>query len=374
MSQRFIQGRGCSLQLENVLGQSSVHKFFLVCGKSLDRQPVWESIQKASMPFVRFDAFSSNPLYEDVEKGVALFRKEHCDCVVAIGGGSTTDVAKCIKLFSSMDEGNGPYLLQQSKTNDIPLVAMPTTSGTGSESTHFAVVYCHGEKQSVSHESLLPSIVFLDPQFLETLPLYQKKCTMLDALCQAIESWWSIRSNEESITWSKKAIPLILDNIDGYLENEEQSNANMLLAANYAGRAINITTTTAPHAMSYKLTSLFHIPHGHAVAICLPEVWGYMNTHLMDCVDTRGTRYVECTFREIATVLRADSIEDAISWFHRMLTRLNITNPTCCDGAVIGSLGESVNLQRLKNNPILLSKQALLHLYQIVLWPKEGNI
>lgn len=145
------------------------------------------------MPCAVFQGFSSNPKYEDVLRGVEAFRAENCDAVVAVGGGSSLDVGKCIKLFARMDPEQD-CLAQPLQENGVPLAAVPTTAGTGSESTHFAVVYVNGEKRSVASTAALPDLAILDADALDTLPLYQKKCTLLDALCQGIESAWSVRS------------------------------------------------------------------------------------------------------------------------------------------------------------------------------------
>lgn len=141
-------------------------------------------------PHVEFAEFTPNPLYEQVVKGVELFNNNKCNCIVAVGGGSTIDVAKCIKLYCKMNPGEN-FLLQEKKDSQIPLYAVPTTAGTGSESTKHAVIYYEGSKQSISHESIIPNVVILEPSLLKSLPVYQKKCTMLDALSQAIESFWS---------------------------------------------------------------------------------------------------------------------------------------------------------------------------------------
>ena len=154
-------------------------------------------------------------------------------------------------------EAKDPFLEQDYRENGIPLMALPTTAGTGSESTRYAVIYHKGEKLSVTHGSLVPKYAFLEPSVLKSLPLYQKKCSMLDAQCQALESWWSVNATDQSISYAKQSITLVLEHLDGYLANESTGNAGMLLASNWAGRAINITQTTAPHAMSYKITSLF---------------------------------------------------------------------------------------------------------------------
>lgn len=122
---------------------------------------------------VEFAAFTPNPLYEQVCGGVELFNKEDCELIVAVGGGSTIDVAKCIKLFSKLDP-IANYLSQDTFDSDIPLIAVPTTAGTESESTCHAVIYFEGVKQSISHTSILPNYAVFEPSLLKTLPVYQK--------------------------------------------------------------------------------------------------------------------------------------------------------------------------------------------------------
>ena len=185
--------------------------------------------------------FQPNPLYENVLSGLECYRKNSCNAIIAVGGGSAMDVAKCIKLYSNMqgDGEDGSYLKQKILPNEIPFLAIPTTSGTGSEATRFAVIYFNGVKQSVSDYSCIPGTVLLDAGMLKTLPQYQKKSTMLDALCHAIESFWSVNSTRESKNYSREAIEIVIKNLDAYLENKEEGNAEMLIAANTAGKAIN---------------------------------------------------------------------------------------------------------------------------------------
>ena len=305
-------------------------KTLLVCDGAFDFLGI-----ELPCEFVRFSDFKSNPLHEDARKGASVLRENNCDFILAIGGGSSIDTAKYVKY---LDRAN------------TPIMAVPTTSGTGSEATHFAVIYKDGEKHSIADERLLPDFVILQPATLKTLPVYQKKCTMLDAFCQAIESWWSQRATSESIVYSQKSIKLILDNMESYLQNEEEGNKNMLTASNYAGKAINITTTAAPHAMSYKLTSLYGLPHGHAVALCLPKVWKYMKN-----------------FNEIARALGKQDSEEAVSFFEQLLQSLGILPPENASIDDLDILTNSVNAQRLQNNPIRLDENTIRILYKEIL-------
>lgn len=331
-------------------------RFLLVRDAAFGSLPIRDFF--SGLDAVPFAEFTPNPLYEQVCEGVELFRRSGCELIVAVGGGSAMDVAKCIKLYCRMDPAVN-YLKQPMQDTGVPLIAVPTTAGTGSEATRHAVIYYDGEKQSVSHPSIVPDAAVLEPTVLKTLPLYQKKCTMMDALCQAIESWWSVGSNDESIGYSRRAVEMIRDNWEAYIfADDEDAAARIMEAANLAGRAINITATTAAHAMSYKLTSMFRLPHGHAVAVCLPEVWNYMLDHTADCIDPRGEEHLTARLDEIASLLSPAQFRD-------MMDRLALGGPTCADPQTkLDTLAASVNPVRLKNNPVALSAEVLKDMYR----------
>lgn len=365
MGQKILADSGWHKALSCELAEIGLKKLLLVCGGSYDRLSIQENIETLPVRFVRFSGFSPNPKYEEVSAGVELFRAERCDGILAVGGGSAMDVAKCIKLYCRMDR-RWNYLEQEPTDTGVPLIAFPTTAGTGSESTHFAVIYYHGIKQSVTHESILPDCVVLEPAVLDRLPLYQKKCTMLDALCQGIESWWSVKSTPESIGYARRAVETIWEKWHAYImDADESAAAEVMLAANYAGRAINITQTTAPHAMSYKLTSLYGLPHGHAVAVCLPIVWEYMLAHTDKTVDKRGQAYLQGVFHDIAAALGCDSAEKAISWFCELMASLEMGRPEGKDK--LDELAAAVNPVRLKNSPVPLSSNVLRGMYERIL-------
>ena len=134
------------------------------------------------------------------------------------------------------------YLQQDFSDSGIPLVAIPTTAGTGSESTRFAVIYHQGVKQSVTHPSIIPNYAILEPAVLSSLPVYQKKCTVLDALCQGIESWWSINSTPQSHKLSCEAVRTLVDNIEPYIFEHS--------AAAAAPRSAAPPTAPSPHPLA----------------------------------------------------------------------------------------------------------------------------
>lgn len=357
--------------LDGILDSAGCRKILMVTDSSFPFLNIKETILNTAVERVIFDDFSPNPMYEDVQKGIELFCKEGCDSILAIGGGSSIDVAKCIKLAVLAKQGCEsliPPLVKEQIEIDgarIPFIAIPTTAGTGSESTHNAVMYYKGDKQTVTNEGILPHYAILDSTVLATLPLYQKRCTMMDALCQGIESWWSVNSTVESHEYSKKAIELISLHWHKYIfEADSYAASQIMLAANYAGRAINISATTAAHAMSYKITSLYNMPHGHAVAVCLPEVWDYMIQHPNGCVDSRGVEYMTDVFNKIAHSMGVESAKEAVVLFRNMMTELQLENPVADNRMEeLTVLASSVNPIRLKNNPVELNSQILRALY-----------
>ena len=360
--------------LPQILKSIGCKKLFLVIDASYPYLNIKDSIESLDVAKkVKFSDFTPNPLYEQACTGHDLLKQSHCDTIMAIGGGSAIDVAKCIKLAALSKEGTTaliPPLVSQHVPIDratLPLIAIPTTAGTGSESTHNAVIYYEGAKQTVTNDGILPDFAILEPSVLYTLPLYQKKCTMMDALCQGIESWWSVNSTVESRNYSKKAVELIMAHWRQYLfNNDPEATYQIMLAANFSGRAINIAQTTAAHAMSYKITSLFKLPHGHAVAVCLPEIWEYMLGHPQNCKDQRGQSHVSGIFEEIAHGMGAQSPAEAIKAFRMMMEELQLHQPsTDADlQSAINILSQSVNPVRLKNNPVELDSKTIIMLYQ----------
>lgn len=350
--------------IEKALEVVSSRQYLLVCDTSFPFLPIKDKLNSNAV----FNQFTPNPLYEQVCKGVEMFNTNNCDTIVAIGGGSTIDVAKCIKLYCKMDPLVN-YLQQEMKDSGVPLIAIPTTAGTGSESTRYAVIYFEGKKQSVTHESIVPNFAILEPKLLKTLPLYQKKCTMMDALCQGIESWWSVNSTVESMSLSKFAVQMIMQYWEDYIFHyTDEAAEGIMTAANYAGRAINITQTTAPHAMSYKLTSLYGLPHGHAVALCLPEVWHYMLAHPEQCIDKRGSDYLTSVFTDIARALECSSADEAADFMRTLLKDLELERPKADHKVIeLEILTSSVNLVRLKNNPVALSDEIVSSIYNTII-------
>lgn len=372
MEQKIITPGENYKGLDDWIQETGCKKILLVCDGSIWYQKAFnahlEEIDKMGVEMVGFRDFQPNPLYENVQAGVELFREEKCDAIIAVGGGSAMDVAKCIKLYGNLPGTgeNGSWLNAEYVANDIPFLAMPTTAGTGSEATRYAVIYYENKKQSVTSESFIPDTVLMDPNCLITLPLYQKKATMCDALCHAIESFWSVNSTDESKEYSRLAIELVIENMDGYLEDTEEGRKKMLLAANTAGKAINITQTTAGHAMCYKITSLFSSAHGHAAILCDRMLFPWMLENTDKCIDPRGEQYLKNVFCEIGYAMGCETPELAVEKLKGIFKKLELEVPIATE-AQFEELKTSVNPVRLKNHPIALDMETIDTLYHRIL-------
>lgn len=368
--QKILQASEDYREIDAYLRDNHIRNIFLVCDSAISflriNMYLEELPERLGIAVYRFMDFQPNPQYESVAEGVRIFKEQNSDLVMAVGGGSAMDVAKCIKLYANMNPQRN-YLEQPIVANNIPLFAVPTTAGTGSEATKYAVIYYNGEKQSVTDNSCIPATVLMDASALKTLPEYQKKSTMLDAFCHAVEAFWSIHSTDESRAYAENAIQLILKNMDAYISNDNTGNANMLYAAHLAGKAINITQTTAGHAMCYKMTSLYGIAHGHAAALCVDVLWPYMIDHADRCIDPRGSLHLKRVFAQLGQIMGCDDAHGGAAKFHSLLKYLEIVAPHVNDVADLSTLVQSVNPVRLKNNPVELDSVSVDMLYRQIL-------
>ena len=221
-----------------------------------------------------------NPLDKDVQAGVEAYRKAGCDLLVAVGGGSSIDSGKTIGAIVS-NGGRTQDLLDASavKKGLPPFIAVPTTAGTGSEATIYAVITDSGthEKLILFSPKLLPTVAILDPELSLTLPAEQTAFTGLDALTHAIEAYTTKVSNPISDALACNAIELV----GRYLERAHrqgtdlEARAGMLLASHLAGIAFSNADLGSVHTMGEVLAGACSIPHGAAMGIFLPYIMEY---------------------------------------------------------------------------------------------------
>ena len=332
--------------MNRFLGNLPRTRILLVCGKNsfqASGAEAWFS-QAGLNSFTRFDDFSTNPKEEDLIRGVELFQQIQAEATLAVGGGSSLDMAKAINYFGSTGSNLDDFLEMRipSSPSLKPLMAIPTTAGTGSEATHFAVLYRGHSKFSVADPSILPSHVWLAPEFTMSMNPYQTACTGMDALAQGIESFWAKGATPASKEYARQAIRLAQQNLlQAVISPTPENRTQMMEAAFLAGAGINISKTTAAHAFSYILTSEFGLPHGHAVALLLPFFAGY---HQQAGITLEG--------------VTQDGLCSLLQQIH--LARSLPVNASTLTSILL----DNVNIERLSNNPVPVTKEMIAAIAQ----------
>jgi len=261
-------GRGAVARLPAVLRDLAATRVLVVHGTtSYDRcgaAPVVGSLPRW-WPTAHYAAARPNPTVELVAAGLAYAREVAPDTVVGIGGGSALDLAKAIAVLSTQDGEPAAYLAGRRELDGgrHRLVLVPTTCGSGSEVTRFATVYSGHEKRSLDHPSLYADVALVDPAVSASVPPEPAAAAGADALAQAVESWWAVAGTPTSRDLARRAVGLLAPALGG------GPGGDLALGATLAGAAIDLTRTTAAHALSYPLTARLGIPHGLAVALHL---------------------------------------------------------------------------------------------------------
>ena len=316
----------------------------------------------------RISDFQTNPAKADVLRIIEELKSIDDTVIIAVGGGSAMDVAKLIKGFKGQPDLLDAVLHggETFKPSEIELFAIPTTAGSGSEATHFAVVYDGKVKFSVAHKDLRPTASWMVSKVLESAGLDVKGAAAMDAFSQAIESYWCIHSTDESKQYAQEAITLLWANMEAaLLENDSSAWEKLAYASHLAGKAINISKTTAPHAISYALTAYYGVKHGHGAGLMIPAIWKY-NAAVTeeDVQDARGVAYVQNTMQELNDFIGCTSPEAAAEDIQQKMQVIGLST----DLAELGINSETdietviengFNPQRVVNNPRCLTEKAL---------------
>ncbi len=370
MQREFI-GRGQISALGQELSRMGARNILLVtqkesyktCGAS---EALAQILQAFDVKI--FNDFNPNPVFEDAMAGVNIYNEKGCDTIIAVGGGSSIDIAKSINALQAHQGDEYAIAIGKIKLSNplAPLIAIPTTAGTGSEATHFAVLYVDGKKYSLASRLLQPNVAIVDANFTGSLPPYIAACTGFDALCQSIESYWAVAANNESRKNASRAIALLESNLANAVNQQSrEAQENVLTAANFAGKAINVSKTTAPHALSYTITSEYGIAHGHAVALTLGEFFIlHSNSNRQKPINPKiNNSEFQNIMQNLYRLLKVNNARQAKEkWYALMqecglgpcLNTCNINTEEDYNKIVAG-----VNLERLGNHPIELTSEIL---------------
>ena len=346
------RGRGSISKTPDLLEKLGINRPLIVGSKHLTGTLMKKVPVLLTMPV--FSEYHPNPEIQDAVPGAEMFRKEKCDGLLSLGGGSAMDTAKAIKAILFAGSAEKALAADYPEKMSLPHLAIPGTAGTGAEATQNAVVYLGNKKMSLSHPQLRPDGVILDAELLDTLPEYHKKSAALDALSQGIESYWSRSATEDSRVHAFLAILGVLDNLNAYLSGDPHAAEEILDASFQSGKAIQITRTTAAHAMSYQLTKQMGIAHGHACFLTLPVLWEEM----------QNQDEMKSILKDLSGKMRLGDPQMVPRLLRGILYDLEMTVPDLPDAAMLDSLAASVDPDRLGNHPVKMSQEEIRNVYK----------
>lgn len=236
---------------------------------------ITKSLIDISMDYAVYTDIKAEPTQENVYEALDVYNRNNCDFVIAFGGGSCLDTAKAVAVLAT--NKTTIEAIGEKKVVDfnegVPLIALPTTAGTGSEVTDVTVITnTHTDvKMMMKDVKFLPNIAIVDSDFTLTVPAKVTSATGLDALCHALESYVSVRANEMTQMFSLQAIKKIMENLTRAYQNGSDSEAReqMSIASTEAGIAFSNASVTLIHGMSRPIGALFHVPHGISNAMLL---------------------------------------------------------------------------------------------------------
>ncbi len=241
---------------------------------------VTDILASNDVDFVIFDGITGEPTDKMIDSGLAVYQNEGCDFLVAVGGGSPIDSMKAIAALVTSSGSINDYLGKVITTPTPPMVAVPTTSGTGSEATQFTIITNTDQdiKMLLKGAVLMPDIAVVDPAFTMTAPKSVTAATGLDALCHAAEAYTSKKAQPLTDSYALSAIKKIFKYLPVCYNQGDDVNARaqMSQAALEAGVAFNNASVTVIHGMSRPIGALFHVPHGISNAMLLCECFGYV--------------------------------------------------------------------------------------------------
>jgi len=304
---------------------------------------------------------SPNPGAETIDKGVRHSIQKRVELIIGLGGGSALDAAKSIALMTTQKFSIQAAFQKNEKDfkKGLPYIAIPTTAGSGGEVTKWASIWNHEvkKKQSLVHSFMYPAYSIIDPTLMLNMPKRITAVTALDALCHAIEAFWSKKANPISDEFAQKATCLIVNNLPlaikypGTLKYRDA----LARASLFAGIAFSQTKSTACHAISYPLTSYYKIPHGLACAISLPHLYEF------------NKKAMKGKAAKIAQWFKCNSVDRGGSSIANFIKNLNLPLYLSEMNVKIDNIEKvfeySLRSDQIKNNPRKISKK---NLYKIV--------
>jgi len=351
---------------EKYLINKKIKRIFILTGKNSYFKSKADKILKNCIKDKEIQLYFKESYYPEItelKKIIRSLKKFNPDLILAVGGGSVLDYAKMANVLKLNDNLNRDIVKSNYKVHKkfFKLLAIPTTAGSGAEVTANSVIYVNKKKYSIEHEELKPDYFFIIPELIITANKNIKSSAGFDAISQSLESLISVRSNSKSILFAKQSLMLSFKNYLSYINKPTINNTfNMALAANLSGKAISITKTTAPHALSYPFTAHFNISHGHAVSLTLND---FMKFNYQNHEKSNTNFDLKKRFELIFKVAKVKDINELDKFIAHIKKKARLENNFKKLGININNdysrIVSGVNLLRLKNNPVKIEQQDL---------------
>jgi alcohol dehydrogenase len=323
---KIIFGTGSLAKLAETAASFSPKKILLVAGEHLKKDGTVKKLTSQLKKVLVYNQPILGSNVESINRLLVYCRRHQPDLVIAIGGGTILDTAKAAAILAPHPGSIGDYVItktQQITKPSVSLIAIPTTAGTGSEVTPWAVVWDKKNKKKYSLASplMFPKIALVDSRLTQNLPPEITALTGLDALTQAIEAFWSKNHNPVSDILALQSIKLIFKFLPKAVKNPDpEVREKMAQASLFSGLAFSNTKTTICHSVSYPLTSHFQIPHGQAVALTLAPFLTYSfkviekkrGRALLEAIGesgvTKATQKIESLIKKVGCKIRLSAL------------------------------------------------------------------
>lgn len=325
-----------------------------------------------SVAYAHYLGVDKEPTDVHVAEALAVCRQEQCDAIVALGGGSCIDTAKAVAVLMTNDGPINDYV-NNKKTfaqDPLPVIAVPTTAGTGSEVTKVTVIIDTQTevKLMISQPQLMPAVAIVDPQLTVSCPSPVTAATGMDALCHAVEAYISRKAHPLTDLYALKAIELIAGSLlRAYTDGGDlEARSQMALGSMLAGTAFSNASVTLVHGMSRPVGALFHVPHGLSNAMLLPVVLEFTKEAAQERLARAGRAFVPGSKDMPAKEL----VEQALLQIKRLCADLRIPNmkswgidKAMWDRAVTKMASDALDSGSPQNNPRIATKEEIVELY-----------
>ena len=344
-------------EFKKLIIQEKLKKIFILSGENSFYKTGANQIIENILNHERYVIFLKKtklPEFEELKKIIYKLQEYNPDIIIAIGGGCVMDLAKISSNLCESKNIKDDAIKSNLSKKKIKVIAIPTTAGSGAEVTANAVLYINNLKYSVEGEAIKPEFFYLIPELLSSSSYYLDATACFDAISQSVESLLSIKSNAQSIEFAKTGLKILLKNYKEFFKNKNITNSHeMLVGANFSGKAISISKTIAPHALSYPFTYIYGVPHGHAVSLTFNEI---LKFNFINLNRSKNIFDVKSRYQTLFELTKTNNINDLNNFFLQIkkdlkleqnLNEMNINILQDKDKILSG-----INEQRLKNNPV----------------------